>query len=474
MADAIRETVIARAVRERGTAREKTDERLRMTFWIFVFLMLTDGIFRRWILPGSVGQIFLVIRDPFVLYAVVIGWNAGYIRNGHAVMMMVLGVVSFLSALVFGHGNLFVALYGMRIIFLYFPFMYVMARVLRRDDVLMLGKVMLLILIPNVLLTIVQFFSPQSAFVNLGVGQDEAGAGFSGGAMGYYRPPGMFNMGTILGYYGITYGFLLYFLISPEDSRRMGLSKRFLIACMIAYLVSIPVSISRTHFAQTFIITCFFFVVLVRQGRAMKKIVPIIILMLIVFPLLMLIPDMQLFVEVFTARFEGANETEGGLANSAVNRSFGYMFRSLADVPVMGFGTGQFSNVGMMYTYGVTNNIDIPKFKYIADSTEMELGRIIGEDGLIVGMLIILTRWHMMFRLGVRALRKLWSAGDCLPWMLLPFSCLELFWGQLKASYNLAWMSMIVISCLTALKYTRRKRSPAGGTTSGKNDWDGK
>ena len=70
MADAIREAVIARAVRERETAREKTDERLRMTFWIFVFLLLTDGIFRRWILPGSVGQIFLVIRDPFVLYAV--------------------------------------------------------------------------------------------------------------------------------------------------------------------------------------------------------------------------------------------------------------------------------------------------------------------------------------------------------------------------------------------------------------------
>lgn len=120
--------------------RAKTDERLRKVFWIFTFLLLTEGFFRRWILPAGVQNIFLVIRDPFVLYAVLIGLNAGYIRNGHAVMMMVLGVVSFLSALVFGHGNIIVALYGVRIIFLYFPFIYICARVLRRDDVLMLGR----------------------------------------------------------------------------------------------------------------------------------------------------------------------------------------------------------------------------------------------------------------------------------------------------------------------------------------------
>ena len=476
MADAVREMVIARMVRERESARVKTDERLRMTFWIFVFLLLTEGIFRRWILPGGVQNIFLVIRDPFVLYAVLIGLKAGYIRNGHAVMMMVLGVVSFVSALVFGHGNIVVAAYGVRIIFLYFPFIYICARVLRRDDVLMLGKVLVVMLIPMVALTIVQFYSPQSAFVNLGVGADEEGAGF-GGALGYMRPPGIFTfIAGLTDYYGVTYGFLLYFLLSPEDSERMGLKKKFIIACLIAYFISIPVSISRSHFVQTALITSFFVVVLFVQGRAMKKIVPIICLLLIVFPLLMLIPSVQTFTEVFNTRFEGANESEGGLGNSAKNRLAGSFVGAFEHAPVMGYGSGLFSNFGLKYIYGSTSVEESGSgraqvFAYV----ESETGRVLCEDGLFVGLLIMLVRWHVAFRLVVRSWRKLTRDGDCLPWLLL-FLCGDLLCiGQLKASYHLGFMTIIVVSSLTALKYKRRGKvySSGKGRIAANNQEDG-
>ena len=445
--------------------RAKTDKRLRQVFWIFTFLLLTEGIFRRWILPAGVQNIFLVIRDPFVLYAVMLGWHAGYIRNGHATMMMALGVVSFFSALLFGHGNIIVALYGMRIIFLYFPFIYICARVLRRDDVLMLGKVLVLMLIPMVALTMVQFFSPQSAFVNLGVGGSEEGAGFTG-AMGYYRPPGIFTFTAgLAAYYGVTYGFLLYFLLSPEDSERMRLKKKFLIACLIAYFVSIPVSISRTHFFQTFLITAFFVVVMVVQGRSMKKIIPIILLLVVVFPLLMLIPDMQTFTEAFNTRFEGANESEGGLANSAKKRVFGYFFSSLANAPVMGYGTGLFSNFGMKFISGDTSGGGMTQYRDIIGSAEMELGRVIAEDGLIVGMLILLVRWHIAFRLVLRSWTRLIKSGEILPWLLLPYSGYCLCTGQLKASYNLGFMVISTVACLAALKYKPKRNVPSSGKT---------
>ena len=438
---------------------------MRQVFWIFTFLLLTEGIFRRWILPAGVQNIFLVIRDPFVLYAVMLGWYAGYIRNGHAVAMMVLGVVSFFSALLVGHGNIIVALYGMRIIFLYFPFIYICARVLRRDDVLMLGKVLVVMLIPMVALTMVQFFSPQDAFVNLGVGGSEEGAGF-GGAMGYMRPPGIFTfISGLTDYYGVTYGFLLYFLLSPEDSERMGLKKKFLIACLIAYFVSIPVSISRTHYAQTFLITAFFVVVMVVQGRSMKKIIPIILLLVVVFPLLMLIPDMQTFTEVFNTRLEGANESEGGLAKSAQNRVFGYFFEALANAPLMGYGTGQFSNFGMQLVYGTTSVTTDIRFKPIWGCVEMELGRIICEDGVIIGMLIIIVRWHMAFRLVVRSWTRLIKRGEILPWLLLPYSGYCLCTYSLRSSFNIGFMVLIVVSCFVALKYKPKRNVPSSDKT---------
>ena len=71
---------------------------------------------------------------------------------------------------------------------------FIIGSVFTKKDVLKMGRVLLVI---NILMTVIvyfQFSSPQSAFINVGIG-GEGSAGFSG-AMGYSRPPGTFSFTT--------------------------------------------------------------------------------------------------------------------------------------------------------------------------------------------------------------------------------------------------------------------------------------
>src|SRR5580692_7545980 len=91
-----------------------------------------------------------------------------------------------------GHGNIFVAMYGVRCDFLHVPLIFIMGKVLRPADVMALAKVAVWLAVPYTALLVAQFYSPQDAWVNRGVGGSLEGAGFDG-ALDRYRPPGTFS-----------------------------------------------------------------------------------------------------------------------------------------------------------------------------------------------------------------------------------------------------------------------------------------
>lgn len=429
----------------------RTQEKIRKCFWIFFFFVLTEGIFRRWLLPG-LNNVFLVIRDPFVIYAVLIG--SKYIKSDLAKGMMVLGGLNFITTMICGHGNFFVAIYGLRITMFYFPFMYICGHVLTTDDLYKMGRILVYMIIPMVALNIVQFFSPQSSFVNIGVGGDETGAGF-GGAMGYFRPPGIFTfIAGLTDYYGVAFGFLLYFLLNKD---KCGISKNILMGSLIAYFISVPVSISRTHFVQTALILAFFFMVSLNNKAATQKILLLVFLTALLSPLLMQIEEVRLFLEVFFARFDGANESEGGLGNSAVNRTFGWLMNALEnDVPFFGFGDGTFSNFGMTILTGGTNGSE-GIYKGVADSTEMEWGRLVCENGILLGLTGLCIRMMMAWTLFKRSLR-LYRFKLYFPWLLFPYAAYLLAFGQLKAPYNLGFTTIIVVALIVAIREGKQIR----------------
>src|SRR5690606_242889 len=97
-----------------------------------------------------------------------------------------------------------------------------------------------------------QFYSSQSAWVNLGLEGNTEGAGFQG-ALGYFRPSATFSF--ISGYtsFQLMVGcFLFYYLL---NNKRLSVDDQLktwvLITILFCYLVSIPFSISRTNLFQT-------------------------------------------------------------------------------------------------------------------------------------------------------------------------------------------------------------------------------
>lgn len=435
-------------------------KKIRYCFWIFLFFLLTEGIFRRWLLP-SYSNIFLIIRDPIVVYAVFLGIKNGLIKQFIPQLMMFLGFICFITTCIWGHGNLWVALYGLRITFCYFPFIYICAQVLNSYDILRVGQIFVWMIIPMCILNIIQFYSPQNSFVNIGIGGDENGAGFSGGALGYFRPPGIFTfISALTDYYGISFGFLLYFLIKKNIAKYFKLSIPLLIACTIAYLISIPISISRTHFVQSVFIFLLFCFIAYYNPQIKAKVFWASFLFIFAISLLTLSPQIQLFIEVFFTRFNSANKVEGGIATSAFERSFGWFFRAISkDLPFWGYGDGLFSNFGMTMVYGgLGKSYYVGNIAHVFDSTEMEWGRVICENGIFIGCNILLIRFYMSYLLLKKAFRRLKEKSDYLAWSIMPYAIYCLCFLQIKAPYNLGFMTIAVICCLTVVTEKRLKR----------------
>ena len=159
---------------------------------VYFFLLIFEGALRKWVVPGFSTPLLLV-RDPVAILILFVAWrNRLLIWNNYLFLIIVICIVSFFTTILLGHGNVFIAFYGIRIYLLHLPLIFVIENVYNRDDILRIIKWMLILSIPMLLLIVWQFYSPQTAWVNRGVGGDESGAGFQG-ALGFYRPPGTFS-----------------------------------------------------------------------------------------------------------------------------------------------------------------------------------------------------------------------------------------------------------------------------------------
>src|SRR5690606_34226155 len=112
---------------------------------------------------------------------------------------------------------------------------------------------------------------PQSAWVNRGIGGDLNGAGF-GGALGYFRPPGTFSF--IAGYAAfqvLVACFLTFYLLKNGLlNRKYQIAPWHLWVMLICFLISIPYSISRTHFFQSIVILLFAIIAILFLRKSLK------------------------------------------------------------------------------------------------------------------------------------------------------------------------------------------------------------
>src|SRR5690606_8418654 len=191
---------------------------LKRGVWLYFLLLVFEGALRKWFFPALAAPL-LIVRDPVALTLLAIAYHKGlFPKNIFVIGFISTGFISFFLTLLIGHGNLFVAIYGLRILVIHVPFLFLVGKIFRQYDVVKIGKAMLWIAIPMTVLIAIQFYSPQSAWVNRGVGGDMEGAGFSG-AMGYFRPPGTFSFtnGTTL-FYGMLTPFVTYFWLQQRKT----------------------------------------------------------------------------------------------------------------------------------------------------------------------------------------------------------------------------------------------------------------
>ena len=346
--------------------------------WLYFALIIFEGALRKWVLPGMATPL-LIVRDPVVLIALVLGFACGKLQlNGYIVTIGLISVATLLLTLTVGHGDAVVAVFGWRCNFLHFPFIFLMGRVLSSLDVRLMGQWFMFLSIPMVALMSVQFYSPQGSFWNLGIGG--AGDGGFDGAMGYRRPPGTFSFTNGIGaFYPLVAAFCMNALF---DSRGRG--KLLATAAAASTLASIPFSISRTVALGVGLVAFGSVIALARSGKNIQRVfLGISVIVLTIF-LLSFVSGLNAPIEAFLYRWESSTtNAEGGANQAIIGRIFGDLLGSFnisdANNMLVGAGLGMGTNVGSkLLTGDVTFLI-----------SEGEWGRVIGEMGLPLGLLFI-------------------------------------------------------------------------------------
>lgn len=425
---------------------QKAVQQLKKGIWVYFILLIFEGALRKWVLPGLATPL-LIIRDPVALWLLVKAWQRGWLPvNLHLIGMALIGFLGICTAILVGHGDIPVALFGARILLIHFPLTFVIGRIFDRNDVIKLGRVTLWLLIPVTVLVALQFYSPQSAWVNRGVGGNMEGSGFSG-ALDYFRPSGTFsftNGNSLLYSFGSC--FIFYFWLNPKQINRL-----VLIGATVCLLAVIPLSISRSLLFSIIVVFLFTLIGTSQNSRYISKMLMAAFGMLVALAVLSQTAFFQTASEAFTVRFESATENEGGLKGVLGGRYLGGMITALIespDIPYWGYGLGMGTNVGSMLLTGSTSFL----------IAEGEWGRVIGELGLLMGLGVIYIRLSFCMQL-LRYCYLRMRLGELLPWILLSFSLLSIPQGQWAQPTSLGFSTLIGGLTLASLNNRGREET---------------
>jgi len=413
---------------------------IKIAIWLYFFLWIFEGALRKWILP-SLATPLLVVRDPIAIYIIIRAFylNVKFV-NPYVVFSSIFTLFGLAITLTFGHGNLFVGLYGARIMLLHFPVIFIIGSVFTKQDVLKMGRVLLAI---NILMTIIvyfQFSSPQSAFINVGIG-GEGTAGFTG-AMGYSRPPGTFSFTAGLSvFYSIVSVFIFYFWLSKEYC-----SKILLYASTITLVIALPITISRGAVVAVLIVGLFAIIAAGTNGKSLIKLLftgcvfYIVILVLQEYTTIF-----NLGTEVFMDRVESVNvATKGGFRESFLLRAINDLigpFVELLNQPLFAGNLGMGTNAGAQMLTGKTTFL----------VSENEFNRLSGEQGIIFGGGLIIIR----VLLAIVIVMKTWSLPKeqkLLPFILCGTACIALVQGQWAQPTILGYAVIVVGFVMASLK----------------------
>ncbi len=397
-------------------SEQQNTKQVKYLIWVYFYLLIFEGALRKWFLP-SLATPLLLVREPIALVLIYLSFKSKIYTNPISVLIVWLTTIaSFFLTIYAGHGNLLVDIYGLRIFLIHYPIIFIVAHYFKKEDVLQIGKAILWINIGMTLLVAIQFFSPQTAWVNRGIGGEE-GSGFSGSGS-FFRVPGTFSFTNGLSmFYGFVGVFVFYFWLEREFIMK---NKFLLITSSIALIAAVPLSISRTVLFQLIVSFVFLMVYSLRQPKLIVRLLIGLTVFGLIICVLNYFPFFKIATIAFSDRFQSANKIEGGVESVFIDRFLGGMWGAITNqnTSLVGLGLGMGTNAGakLMSAKGFL-------------ISEGEWGRLIGEMGIFLGMIIILVRCGLTLSI----LKKSWvllNNKEPLAWLLLSTCGLLLLQGQ--------------------------------------------
>lgn len=428
--------------------RVRTHTHLKWAIWFYFFLLIFEGVFRKWILP-QFSDVLLVVRDPVVLVIFMLAIKARlFPRNGWMLSLAIIGLLSWLVSLVALEPYLaikplfLVTGFGFRCNFLHLPLIFVMGRALDAEDVKKLGRWLLLGLLPMCLLLAVQFNSDPESFINRTAGLGESQQITAGG--GKIRPPGTFSfVSGVIFYAAMAGAYLLYGALTR------GVYKNWLLfAAGFALVVTIGVSGSRSVLLAVLVVFFSLAAVLIFRPDAVNQFVRNALVVAIVLVLASRLPIFNQGVQVLSDRFTTVAEAEETtIAGGLIARTLEpfkeglllWWYAPPVGAPWWGLGLGIGTNGGAKFLTG----------RALFLLSEGEWGRVMLESGKILGAAYLVWRTMLTVSLGLFSIRQL-RAGRLLPLLLYAAGFLSLLSGQFGQPTNLGFSVFICGLCLAA------------------------
>jgi hypothetical protein len=410
--------------------RENGD--IRRLVWLYFWLLIFEGAFRKWITPG-LSTPLLVVRDPVVIAIYLMAGARALMPGGGLVLgTWAIGALSVLIS-VAGIGNLFVTLFGFRANFLHLPLVLLLPRVFDIRDVRQMMKWLMILSPFMAALAVQQFRAGPDSWWNVGAG------GSVGGQIQVteerVRASGTFSFANGIAAYGaMLASAVLCGFVEPRRYPRwlvwVGLG---------SLLLTLGVSGSRSAVVNVTLVGLALVYVGLRFPGRFAAVVRVGVLGNLAFFLLaQFSKTFSEGLEIQGDRFEaGGGVKEGILVRFLLG--FPEAWIAAGQAPLLGFGLGVGTNAGAGLLSG--------QAAYLL--AESEWSRILLESGPIFGGLYLLLRIGYLGAMWVGASRAL-SRGSPVPLLLFGAGAIQMFVGQFGQPTALGFGVLIGGLCLAA------------------------
>ena len=391
---------------KRASASVRKLSRLKRWIWIYFWLLIFEGVLRKWIFPGLSGPLLLV-RDPVALVIYYQAYRCGKFSMRTMWPFALLSAAMVLLAclqVTAGINTIAVALYGLRSYLLHLPLIFVIAGTWEQEEIDKLGRWLLLLSLPLMLLVLAQFNASKSSWLNAGTGENSFQIDAVGG---HIRPAGPFSYGIGMQCFVVlTTAFVL-----DAQMRRRKYPSWLVPSALFAVIGMVPLLGSRGVLFSLGIMAVFTVLSGLSHGARLVGVTKIVLLLLLAGVVVIQFPFFHSGLSVLQVRWRQASDNEGKIQQVLNKRVVG-IFQSGGEaamvVPLLGKGLGLGSNFA---------SSAIGTRAFLAGENEWE--RVVIECGPVFGLLFMFARVGLAGYVVLRAYRAM-RRNQVLPWLLVP------------------------------------------------------